>query len=131
METSDEEKKRATQMILKAETEKILCDSAGDNLMGLVGYEVVANLMCLSLHDFSRYTGQVLGQFELEFDAPRPEGWRNFADKVSKLRFEDGKYFNLSAKARGLRDAALAIAILADCFEYIEKSELKEKRNEN
>lgn len=131
METSEEEKKRATQMILKAETEKILCDSAGDNLMGLIGYKVVANLMRLSLHDFNCYIGKVLSKFEFEFDAPRQKGWKDFSDKVSKLRFEDGKYFNLSAKARGLRDAVLVIATLADCFEYIEKSELKEKQNEN
>lgn len=128
METPEEEKKRATQMILKAETEKILCDTVGDNLMGLIGHQVVANLMCLSLHDFNCCIGKILSKFEFEFNAPRPKDWKGFSDKVSKLRFEDDKYFNLSSKARGLRDAALAIATLADCFEYIEKAELKEPK---
>lgn len=125
--TDDE---RVKDQVVKSEIEKILCDSTGDNLMGLIGYEVVANLMCLSLHDFNRFIGKVLRKFEFEFNAPRPDGWNDFSDKVSKLRFEDDKYHNLSSKARGLRDATLVIAKLADCFEYIEKAELKEHKSE-
>lgn len=125
MET-DEERKRAEKMILKVEVEKILCEAVGDPMNGVKGYDLVAHLMCLDTHDFNKYIGQVLGKFEMEFEASRPEGWKDFSDKVSKLRFEDGKYFKgLSKKSQGLRDAALILATLADCFDYIEKADIK------
>lgn len=125
MET-DEERKRAEKMILKVEAEKILCEAVGDPVNDVKGYDLVAHLMCLSTHDFYKYIGQFLREFEMEFEASRPEGWKDFSDKVSKLRLEDGKYLKgLSKKSKGLRDAALIIATLADCFEYIEKADIK------
>ena len=127
-----EQANQARQNIVKAEIEKILCESVAVPGTDINGYDLIANLMILNVHDFNKYVGKLLSRFEFDYDAPRLEGWRSFSDAVSRVRFEDKKYTKkeLSPKTKRLRDATYALALLADCFEYIEKSELKEKEEE-
>ena len=131
---TDEE--RVKDQVIKSEIERVLCKSLDWGIMDLDGLDVAMRLVCTSIHDFNKFIYKVLMEFEKEFKVERPENWRAFSDRVSKTRFgEDGKNFNeyrnLSVKARGLRDAAMLIATLADCFEYVEKAELKEKESED
>ena len=123
---------QARQNITKAGIEKILCESVAVSGTDINGYDLIANLMILNVHEFNKYVGKLLSRFEFDYDAPRSEGWRSFSDAVSRVRFEDKKYVKkeLSPKTKRLRDATYALALLADCFEYIEKSELKEKEAE-
>ena len=118
-----EEDKKAIQMITKAEIEKILCKCFND--IDVKGYDIIAHLMCLSTHDVNKYIGQVLRKFEFEFSVKRPENWDDFSKRISKAIWAEGDEDRkkLSAKTKGLRNAVYALAVMADCFEYIEKAE--------
>ena len=123
---SDEE--RAKQNILKVEIEKCLCEAFTPFFDGN-GYDVVASLMCTSTHDVNKLIGKILRKVEFEYSIDRPEGWNDFSDRISKAIWTEGNEDrkNLSAKTKGLRNAVYNLAVLADCFEYIEKSKLKLK----
>lgn len=125
---SDEER-RAKQNILKVEVEKILCEYFTPTYTYTKGYDIVANLMCFDSHDFNKLIGKILREFEFEFSVDRPEGWNDFSKKISKDVW-DGNYNKLSKKTQGLRTAVYGLAVLADCFEHIEKSELKLKEDQ-
>lgn len=130
----NDERKRAEQMILKVGTEQILCDALADPLfLEKKGYDIVAHLMSLDSHDFNKHVGKVLNEFDRQFSVERPDNWRMFTKRVEEACFkgEDGSYkefHNLSSKAQYLRRAAVAIATLADAFEYIEKAELNNEK---
>ena len=124
-----DEEIRAKKIITKVEIEKILC-KAFDPFFEAKGYDVIADLMCLSTHDANKFIGQVLRKFEFEFSVKRPENWDDFSKRISKAIWAEGNEDRkkLSAKTKGLRNAVYTLAVMADCFEYIEKSdfELKE-----
>lgn len=119
---------RAKQNILKVEVEKILC-KAFTPFFDENGYDVIASLMCMDTHDANKYIYKVLNDFESEFSVKRPEGWNDFSNRISKAIWAEGKEDRkkLSAKTKGLRNAVYNLAVLADCFEYVEKAELKPK----
>lgn len=119
---------RARQNILKVEIEKILCE-VYNSILDIKGYDIIAHLMCMDTHDANKYIYKVLNGFESEFSVKRPEGWNDFSNRISKAIWAEGKEDRkkLSAKTKGLRNAVYNLAVLADCFEYIEKSELKPK----
>lgn len=114
--------KQAEQMILKVEVEKILCDCF-EPFLDNKGYDVISSLMAVNTHEANKYIGRVLERFDLDFGVKRPEDWRAFSKKVSHdLVYENAD--NLSPKAKCLRKASYILALLADSFDYIEKSEL-------
>lgn len=118
--------KQAEQMILKVEVEKILCDCF-EPFLDNRGYDVVASLMAANTHEANKYIGSVLERFDFDFGVKRPENWNAFSKKVSNdLAYENVD--NLSPKAKRLRKASYILALLADSFDYIEKSELKSKK---
>lgn len=114
------------QMILKVEIEKILCGAMSFANDAEEGYERIATLMCIKPHDLCKSVSRILNQLDLDYDLHRPENWTAFSDAVSHARIEDGKYTKkeLSPKTARLRDASYMLALLADCFEYVEKAEL-------
>ena len=120
---TDEE--RAKDMIMKVEAEKIISDAIGCPIECTSGYDIIGYLMSLSIHDCIKTIGKILSKFDEEFSTKRPEGWRIFSDKVSKAKATCEDYKSISPKTKRLRDAAYLIALIADCFEYIEKAELK------
>lgn len=120
---TDEE--RAKDMIMKVEAEKIISDAIGCPIECTSGYDIIGYLMSLSIHDCVKTIGKILSKFDEEFSTKRPEGWRIFSDKVSKAKATCEDYKSISPKTKRLRDAAYLIALIADCFEYIEKAELK------
>ena len=118
----DSVQKQAEQMILKVEVEKILCDCFKPFLDNR-GYDVVASLMAANTHEANKYIGSVLERFDFDFGVKRPEDWSAFSKKVSHdVSYENAD--NLSPKAKCLRKASYILALLADSFDYIEKSEL-------
>ena len=128
---TEDEKTRAKKMITKVEIEKILCECFNTLIdTDVKGYDIIAHLMCLDTHDIYKYIGQVLRRFEFDFSVKRPENWDNFSNRISKAIYAEGNEDrkSLSAKTKGLRKAVYALAVIADCFEYIEKAdfELKE-----
>lgn len=127
----EDEKTRAKKMITKVEIEKILCDYFKPTYTYTKGYDIIAELMCLDTHDFNKLIGQILRKFEFEFSVKRPENWDDFSKRISKAIWTEGKENrkNLSAKTKGLRSAIYALAVLADCFEYIEKAEFELKED--
>lgn len=118
----DEE--RAKQNILKVEIEKHLCEAFAPFFDDMKGYDVVASLMCTSSHDVNKFIGYTLRKIESEYLVDRPEDWNNFSKKISEDVWDDN-YRKLSKKTQGLRKAVYSLAVLADCFEYIEKAELR------
>ncbi len=129
---TDKEKKRAKKMITKVEIEKILCECFNTLIdTDIKGYDVIANLMCMDTHDANKYIYKVLSGFESEFSVKRPENWNDFSNRVSKAIWAEGNEDrkNLSAKTKGLRNAVYTLAVMADCFEYIEKSEFELKED--
>lgn len=127
---TEDEKIRAKKMITKVEIEKILCDYFKPTYMYTKGYDIIADLMCFDSHDFTKLIGKILRRFEFDFSVERPENWNDFSKRISKAIYAEGNEDrkNLSAKTKGLRSAVYGLAVLADCFEYIEKAdfELKE-----
>ena len=124
MESKKNIDKQAEQMILKVEVEKILCDCFGPFLDNK-GYDVVSSLMAADIHKATKYIGSILRRFDFDFGVKRPENWMAFSKKVSHdLVYENAS--DLSPKAKRLRKASYILALLADCFDYIEKSELKQ-----
>jgi len=114
--------KQAEQMILKVEVEKVLCDCF-EPFLDNKGYDVVASLMATDTHEANKYIGKVLRRFDSDFGVERPENWSDFSKRVSHaVAYENAD--NLSPKAKCLRKASYILALLADCFDYIEKSEL-------
>lgn len=114
--------KQAEQMILKVGVEKVLCDCF-EPFLDNKGYDVIASLMAMNTHEANKYIGSVLRRFDFDFGVKRPENWNAFSKKVSN----DSAYENaddLSPKAKCLRKASYILALLADSFDYIEKSEL-------
>ncbi len=124
---TDEEK--AKQNILKVGIEKYLCEAFAPFFDDGEGYDVIASLMCTSSHDVNKFIGYALRKIEFDYSVERPENWNDFSKKISKDVWDDN-YHNLSKKTQGLRKAIYSLAVLADCFEYIEKAELKEPKNE-
>lgn len=122
---------RAKQNILKVEIEKCLCEAFTPFFDGN-GYDVVASLMCTSTHDVNKIIGKILRKVEFDYSINRSEGWNDFSERISKAVWTEGDEDrkNLSAKTKGLRNAVYSLAVLADCFEYIEKSELKLKEDQ-
>jgi hypothetical protein len=119
--------KQAEQVILKVEVEKVLCDCF-EPFLDKKGYDVIASLMATDTHVVNKYIGDVLRTFDYEFDLKRPEDWSAFSKKVSHdVSYENAD--NLSPKAKCLRKASYILALLADSFDYIEKSELKSKKD--
>lgn len=125
-----EDLKPEEKMILKAKVEQELCLAVGSPIMGMQGHDIIAQLMCLSIHDVHKVVGNFLRYFDSEFGVERPKDWNAFSSRVSKTRFENDEYKNLSSKAKGLRDASYILSFLADCFEYIEKADLKPKKED-
>lgn len=119
---------KAKQNILKVEIEKCLCE-AFTPFFNATGYDVIADLMGTSTHDVNKIIGQVLRRAEFDYSIDRPENWNELSKKISKDVWGND-YNNLSAKTKGLRNAVYSLAVLADCFEYIEKSELKLKEDQ-
>lgn len=119
---TDEE--RAKQNILKVGIEKYLCEAFASFLNGGEGYDVIASLMCTSSHDVNKFIGFALRKIEFDYSIKRPENWNEFSKKISEDVWDDN-YRNLSKKTQGLRKAIYSLAVLADCFEYIEKAELR------
>lgn len=120
--------KQAEQMILKVEAEKILCDCF-EPFLDNKGYDVIASLMATNTHEANKYIGSVLGRFDFDFGVKRPENWSAFSKKVlHDVSYENAD--NLSPKAKRLRKASYILALLADSFDYIEKSELKSKKDQ-
>ena len=118
--------KQAEQMILKVGVEKVLCDCF-EPFLDNKGYDVIASLMATNTHEVNKYIGSVLRRFDSDFGVKRPENWNAFSKKVSNdLAYENAD--NLSPKAKRLRKASYILALLADSFDYIEKSELKPKK---
>lgn len=114
--------KQAEQMILKVGVEKVLCDCF-EPLLDNKGYDVVASLMATNTHEANKYIGKVLRRFDFDFGVKRPENWGDFSKKVSHaVAYENAD--NLSPKAKCLRKSSYILALLADSFDYIEKSEL-------
>lgn len=119
---------RAKNMIMKVEAEKIISDAIGCPIECVSGYDIIGYLMSLSTHDCVKTIGRILSKFDEEFSTKRPEDWQYFSDKVSKVKATCDDYKIISPKTKRLRDAAYLIALIADCFEYIEKAELKEPK---
>lgn len=119
---------RAKQNILKVELEKYLCEAFAPFFDDGKGYDVIASLMCTSAHDVNKFIGYALRKIESEYSIERPENWNDFSKKISE-DICDENFRNLSKKTQGLRKAVYSLAVLADCFEYIEKSELKLKED--
>ena len=119
---------RAKQNILKVEIEKCLCEAFTPFFDGN-GYDVIASLMCTDTHNTNKIIGKMLRQVEFDYSIDRPEDWNDFSNRISKAIWAEGSEDRkkLSAKTKGLRNAIYSLAVLADCFEYIEKSELKLK----
>ena len=118
--------KQAEQMILKVGVEKVLCDCF-EPFLDNKGYDVIASLMATNTHEANKYIGNVLGRFDSDFGVKRPENWNAFSKKVSNdLAYENAD--SLYPKAKRLRKASYILALLADSFDYIEKSELKPKK---
>lgn len=115
---------------IKAELEKELCKPLGALWAGVEGHDVLAAIMGTSIHDLNKYIGSILRRFEFDYKVERPKDWDAFSNRVSKTRFENDEFKNLSAKAEDLRNASYMLALLADCFDYIEKAELKEDGKE-
>lgn len=117
------------QNVLKAQMERILSHETLDwDIMGLDGVTVMASLMSFSEHDFNKAVSNFFNKAEKEFGFKRPDDWRSFYDKISKVVYDidnNGAYQNLSTKTKQLRKAVLILATLADAFEVIEKAELK------
>lgn len=122
----DEE--RAKQNILKVEIEKCLCE-AFTPFFDEKGYDVIADLMCTDTHNANKIIGKILRRVEFDYSIDRPENWNDFSKNISKDVWDDN-YRSLSKKTQGLRKAIYSLAVLADCFEYIEKAELKEPKSE-
>ena len=127
-----EEDKRAIKMITKVEIEKTLCGGF-TSIFGIKGYDVIADLMATDTHDVNKYIYKVLNGFESEFSVERPEGWDDFSKRIAKAIWTDGKEDRkkISAKTKGLRNAIYSLAVLADCFEYVEKADWKLKEEES
>ena len=119
---------KAKQNILKVEIEKCLCE-AFTPFFDAEGYDVIASLMGSSTHDVNKVIGQVLRRAEFDYSIDRPENWNEFSKKISKDVW-GSDYNKLSKKTQGLRNAVYSLAVLADCFEHIEKSELKLKEDQ-
>ena len=114
--------KQAEQMILKVGVEKVLCDCF-EPFLDNKGYDVIASLMATDTHEANKYIGKVLRRFDFDFGVKRPENWSDFSKKVSHaVAYENAD--NRSPKAKCLRKASYILALLADSFDYIEKSEL-------
>lgn len=126
-----DEKIKAKKMITKVEIEKILCDYFNPNYTYTKGYDIIAELMCLDSHDFNKFIGKILRKFEFEFSVERPENWNDFSNRISKAIWTEGNEDrkSLSAKTKGLRKAVYSLAVLADCFEYIEKADFELKKD--
>lgn len=126
---SDEE--RAKQNILKVEIEKCLCEAFTPFFDGN-GYDAVASLICTSTHDVNKLIGKILRKVEFEYSINRTVDWNDFSDRISKAIWTEGSEDrkSLSAKTKGLRNAVQDLAVLADCFEYIEKSKPKLKESQ-
>lgn len=124
---SDEE--RAKQNIFKVGIERHLCEAFAPFLDDGEGYDVIASLMCTNAHNINKFIGYALRKIESMYSIERPKNWNNFSKKVSENIYDDN-YRNLSKKTQGLRKAVYSLAVLADCFEFIEKSELKLKEDQ-
>ena len=126
---TEDEDVRAKKMITKVEIEKILCDYFNPTYTYTKGYDIIADFMCFDSHDFNKFIGKILRRFEFDFSVERPENWNDFSKRISKAIWTEGNEDrkNLSAKTKGLRSAVYGLAVLADCFEYIEKAEFELK----
>lgn len=116
--------------MIKAELEKELCKPFSAPWAGVEGHDALIAIMGTSIHDLNKHIGSLLRRFDFDYKVTRPEDWNAFSNRVSKTRFENNEFENLSAKAKDLRDASYMLALLADCFDYIEKAEVKENGEE-
>lgn len=108
----------------KAKLEQELCSlfpvSGLGGISDLQKILFVSDLMTVDNHDMNRVLGKFLREAEFSKDLKRGENDFKISDAVSKT-IHDGSYLELSSKAQGLCQAAIALAKFADIFELIEK----------